>query len=172
MNDIFKHILRVLAILIVQIALFKQVDLSYQNFNYIHIFIYPIFILLLPFSFSNIINLLIAFALGISVDLFYNSLGVHAFALVFMTFLRPIVLGFLEPREGYNKEASPTIFRMGIPWVFIYTSVLLFFHHFIYFSMEVFSPVYPSEIILRTIFSFIVSLILIMLGHFIFRFKN
>ncbi len=169
MADSIKYIVRFVLIILVQVLVLKRIDLSYQNFNYIHIFIYPLFLLLLPFNFSKFLYLLVGFILGISVDIFYNSLGVHAFATVLVAFVRPQVLRFIEPREGYSKDTEPSINRLGFSWVLIYTSILLFIHHFVYFSMEVFSPQYPVEIILRTIFSFIVSLIIIMLIHFIFR---
>ncbi len=172
MGKNLKYVIRFLAIVLFQVLLLKRIDLSYQNFNYIHIFIYPLFLLLLPFQWSKFLYLIIAFVLGISVDLFYNSLGVHAFASVFIAFLRPYILRLIEPREGYNKDSTPTLFKMGFAWLFIYTSILIFIHHLIYFSMEVFSPQYPFEIILRTIFSFIVSLTTIMLVHFIFRPKS
>lgn len=172
MNSIIKNIIRFVIILVIQVVILKRIDLSYQNFNYIHIFIYPIFLLLIPFNISKSLYLLLAFAVGICVDLFYHSLGVHAFACVLLAFLRPIVLTYIEPREGYSKDSSPTLKGMGFSWIFLYSTILLFVHHFVYFSMEVFSPQYPVEIILRTIFSFMVSLTVIMLTHFIFRPKN
>lgn len=172
MNDALKYGIRFILILLVQVLILKRIDLSYQNFNYIHIFIYPLFLLMLPFNFSKFLYLILAFVMGISVDIFYHSLGVHAFAAVFMAFLRPQVLRIIEPREGYNKDSTPSLSGLGFAWVFIYSTLLLFVHHIVYFSMEVFSPQYPIEIILRTIFSFIVSLTLIMLVHFIFRPKS
>lgn len=169
MNLMPKYLLRVLLILLVQVVLLKRIDLSFQNFNYIHIFIYPIFILLLPLQMSKFLYLIFAFALGLAVDIFYHSPGVHAFALVLMAFAQPSILKLIEPREGYTKESSPTMHKMGLVWLFLYTSILLFIHHLVYFSVEAFSLVYIFEIAMRTIFSFIVSLIVIMLSHFIFR---
>ncbi len=169
MNIILRHFLRLLLIFLFQFLLLKQIDLSFQNFNYIHILVYPLFILLLPLNLSKYLYLVLAFIVGLIVDIFYHSPGVHAAALVLMAFVQPIILKVIEPREGYSKDSSPTMHKMGLSWLFIYTSLSLFIHHFVYFSIEAFSFIYFFEIILRTIFSFIVSLIVIMLSHFIFR---
>jgi len=169
MNLIVRNILRLILILAVQFLLLKRIDLSFQNFNYIHIFIYPLILLLIPFNISQLLYLLIAFGVGLIVDLFYHSPGVHSAALVLMAFLRPFILKIIEPREGYNKDSSPTLHKMGVVWLFIYTATLMFAHHLTYFCIEAFSIVYIFEILMRTIFSFIVSLIVIMLSHFIFR---
>lgn len=146
-----------------QILVFKRIDISIGNFSYLHLLVYPLFIMLLPIKTPKILVLLISFFFGLSMDMFYNSPGVHAGALVFMGFIRSYLLRIIEPTEGYTGESTPTIFKMGITWFLVYASVQLFLHHIVYFSFEAFSYVYLMEILLRTIFSFIASLILLMI---------
>jgi hypothetical protein len=46
--------------------------------------------------------LITAFLLGITVDMFVDTPGVHTSASVFMAFVRPFVLRILAPRDGYE----------------------------------------------------------------------
>jgi hypothetical protein len=102
-----------------------------------------------------------AFVLGIAVDMFYDSPGLHASALVLLAYIRKYILKFLEPVDGYSIESTPTIRKYGFNWFLIYSSLLMFIHLFVFFSLEAFSFVYFFDIILKTIFSFIFSQIII-----------
>lgn len=164
MNKIFsRNIIRFLLVFALQILILKRIEINIGNFQYLHLLVYPIIILLLPIRSFQVVSLIVAFFVGLSFDMFYDSPGVHAGALVFMTFVRPLILKMIEPTEGYTSESTPTIFKMGFTWFFIYGSILLFIHHLVYFSLDAFSYVYLLEILLRTIFSFFASLILILI---------
>ncbi len=95
--------------------------------------------------------------------MFYDTPGLHTSALVFMAYLRRYILKFLEPVEGYNVDTTPTIWTFGLDWFVIYSSVLVFVNLLWYFSMEAFSFQYLPDIMLKTIFSFIFSEIIILL---------
>jgi len=99
--------------------------------------------------------------------MFYNSPGVHASAAVFIAFLRPMILKLLEPYEGYKIDLSPTLKNMGFNWYLPYVSSMLFIYMIFYFSVEAFSFVYYFEILMRTIFSFIASIIVLLIYEII-----
>ena len=126
---------------------------------------------MLPFKMRKTLVLLYSFGLGLFIDMFYNSPGVHAGALVIMAYLRNTVLRILEPNDGYDIASSPTLDTMGINWFLTYTSVLLFIFLFAYFSIEAFTFVYIYNIMLRTIFSFIPSFVIIYLLQLVFKSK-
>lgn len=166
-SDVTRNIIRIILLMMLQLLILKRIDISIGNFNYLHLLVYPLMIMLLPLKTPKILVIIISFFLGLGMDIFYDSPGVHAGALVFVGYLRPYILKFLEPNEGYNTDTTPTIFKMGVAWFLVYASILLFVHHLIYFSLEAFSYVYLMEILLRTIFSFIASLIILMIIMFI-----
>lgn len=166
-SNITRNIIRAVLLLLLQLLILKRIDISIGNFNYLHLLVYPLIIMLLPLKTPKIIVIVVSFILGLSIDMFYDSPGVHAGALVFIGYIRSFILKFLEPNEGYTAESTPTLFRMGVAWFLVYSSVLLITHHLIYFSLEAFSYVYLLEILLRTIFSFIGSLIILMIVMFI-----
>jgi hypothetical protein len=161
--------LRFLLLLIVQVLVLQRLSPGVESFNYIHVLLYPLFILLLPLRTPQVLVLGLSFALGLSVDIFYNSPGVHAGASVFTGFLRGIVLSQMEPRGGYTVNFSPTKLRMGFRWFATYSAILVLGHLFFYFSMESFTFAYLQDTILKTIFSFVTSLGFIFAVMFIFN---
>ena len=128
-------------------------------------------ILLLPVKTTRSILLILAFIYGMFLDMFYDSPGIHAASLIFTAFIRNIVIAVLEPFSGYNMADVPTIRQFGFSWFVSYVSILLLIHFFVYFSIEAFSFVYIFEIFLNTVFSFICSIIVIMIIQFIFNTK-
>jgi len=171
-NIIVSNIIRIIIVLALQVLLLKQLDLSFGSFNYIHLFIYPILILFLPLKTPRILLLVVAFLIGIGLDFFYDSAGIHASANVFLAYCRKYVLKFLEPVEGYNVDQRLTVNRMGFAWVLSFVGILLFLHLFWYFNVEAFSFVYIKEVLLRTFSSFVASYVVIILFLVIYNPKN
>jgi hypothetical protein len=124
--------------------------------------------MLLPLRTPHSVLVLLGFVIGVVIDAFYNSYGVHASACVFIGFIRPFVLKLIEPKGGYLQNSSPTKRRLGTSWFFIYSSIILFIHLFFYFSVEAFTYYYIGDIILKTVSSFLFSIIIITLYQFIF----
>lgn len=166
---VIRNGIRFVLLVLVQVLIFKGFDADANGFTYLSIFIYPVFILLLPIRTPTVLVVLLGFLLGCSVDIFYDSPGVHAGASVFTAFIRSTVLHFLEPRGGYEVNASPTKSNYGINFFFPYAAVLMFVHLLVYFSLEIFTPVFFDEIFLRTVSSFFVSMIFIIMYQYLFN---
>lgn len=167
-STLFSNIVRFIGLLLLQVLVLKRLAPGWEGFNYIQVFIYPLFLFLLPLKTSHPMLVFLGFLMGISVDIFYMSPGVHASAGVFTGFIRPYLLSVMEPRGGYNVNQSPTKHRQGITWFLIYSSSLMFAHLFFYFSVEAFTFYYIGEIFLSTVFSFIVSMIFIIMYQYLF----
>ncbi|MBI1227474.1 MAG: hypothetical protein GC192_19740 [Bacteroidetes bacterium] len=161
--------LRFVGLLLLQGLVFKNIGVGWESFPYLHIIVFPLFILLLPLRTPKTLVILLAFLLGISVDFLYDTLGVHASAAVFTGFIRSLVLKMLEPRGAYNMSYSPTIARMGLGWFVQYVSILMFAHIFFYYSVEAFTFVYIADILLKTIVSFLASMVFIMIFQLLFN---
>ncbi len=169
---LIRNIIRFASILTIQVLGLSRIDLTSGDFSYVHLLIYPYALLLLPINTNKVFSLVIALFTGLFVDMFYNSPGVHASALVFTMYMRSMVINFLEPYEGYNTGVSPTMTNLGFSWFVSYISILLFGHLLFYFSIEAFSFIYFFDILLNTIFSFIPSMILILLLQILFKPKH
>lgn len=170
-NAIPTNIIRFIILYLAQIMIFKQVTFSLGGIAYIHFIIYPLAILLMPVKTPRAVLLIAAFVMGLALDMAYDSVGIHAAALVFTAYIRNIIIAFLEPFDGYSVADVPTVKQLGFGWFMSYISIGLLIHIFIYFSIEAFSFVYFFEIFLNTIFSFIVSFIVIIVTQFIIRTK-
>lgn len=101
-------------------------------------YIYVLFVLMLPFETPNWLVLLLAFVLGLTVDVFISTLGMHISASVFMAFGRSYLLKLIQPRGGYEFGVNPSFSDMGISWYAIYAGILVLFHHLFLFYIESF----------------------------------
>ena len=164
----FANALRFVGLVILQVLILKRFAMGWDERHYFQIILYPLFILLLPIRTPHTLLVFLGFLIGITIDMFYVSPGVHASASVFTAFIRPIVLSSIEPRGGYNVNYSPTKNRFGLTWFLTYSSILLFAHLFFYFSVEAFTFYYIIDILLRTLASFIISMIFIIMYQFLF----
>jgi hypothetical protein len=164
--------IRFLVLAIGQVLVFKRIAFNWGDFAFIHFIVYPLFIILLPIKTPRPLVIFLGFLIGLFVDFFYDSPGIHASAGVFVGYIRGILLDFIEPYEGYNTNDSPNMEVMGLGWFMTFASILLGLHLFWYFSVEAFSFVFFFEIFLNTIFSFIASFIIVMLILLIFRPKR
>lgn len=166
---VFTNIIRFILLLLFQVLVLKQLTFGLGGPIYINILLYPLFIMLLPFRIPLVGILPLAFLMGLSVDMFYDSPGVHASASVFIAFIRPLILSQMSPRDGYNMNQSPTKKRMGLRWFLIYSSLMMFIHLFFYFSVDAFTFVYIGQILLRSISSFAFSMLFVIITMFIFN---
>lgn len=117
---------------LVQAMLLKNLVL----FNTGFCFLYVAFILLLPIETNMLWLMLIGFIMGFFIDIFYNSLGLHALTLVFVGYLRNYWLGAITPQGGYDAGATPSMKLFGLQWFLVYTMPLVFVHHLILFLVE------------------------------------
>ena len=102
-------------------------------------FIYPIFIFLLPIKISNIRLLLLSFVMGLTVDIFSNTGGIHAAASVFIAYLRPLLLNNLMPGGKLEDQAQPDMEKLGLVSFLIYVGSLLLIHHYLVNLLDVYS---------------------------------
>lgn len=135
--------------------------------GYINPYIYFLFFLLLPVRFPRWVLLLLAFAQGLLIDSFTNTPGIHAFAAVFIAYLRhPVILLFTSIEEGANPE--PSFHSFGIAAFIKYIVVMVFFHHALFFVLEIFSFTDFPQTLLRIGINSLLS-IFIILGIASFR---
>lgn len=170
-NNIY-IILRFVIIIAIQVLILKRIQFEEGVLSFGHLFLYPVLIFLLPLKVQKSVVLIIAFFTGLVIDIFYDSPGVHAATLVFTGYMRNIVMRIITPYEGYKTKDNPSITDMGFSWVVVYTAILLFIHLFTYFSIEAFTMVYIYQIVMKTIFSFLLSFGILLLYQIIFRPKN
>ena len=166
MNDSTgKNIIRFVVLVLVQVLILNNIQIS----GYINPYFYVLFVLLLPFNTSKVLLLISAFLLGLSVDLFTHTIGVHAAATTFMAYLRPGVINLLTGNKEIEPDMKPNIFDMGFAWFFTYSLILVFSHHLVLFYLEIFRFDEFLQTMLRVLISTAISLVLIIISQYLFR---
>jgi rod shape-determining protein MreD len=161
-----RNIIRFVVLVLLQVLILNNIQIN----GYIVPYFYVLFILLMPFETPGWLLLLVAFALGLSVDLFTNTYGMHAAATVFMAFLRPYILEMSSPRDGYEPGTLPRLHYYGFRWFLQYTVILVLGHHLVLFYLEVFRFAEFFSTLLRVLLSSVFSITLIILSqYFIYR---
>lgn len=138
--------------------------------GYINPYLYIVFVFLYPLKTNRIPFLILSFLLGIFIDAFSNSGGVHAFSILFIAYIR---LFFIKAIFKKN-ESDYLLFSLRLQTfgeVFNFTVILTLIHHFILFSLINFSFYNFSNVLISTIFSSAFTLVLYFLGSFLFRKK-
>jgi len=161
-NTVSRNIFRMFILILFQVLVLNNIQVS----GFINPYMYVLFILLLPFETPRWLLLISGFAIGISIDLFANTPGMHTSATVFMAFLRPYVLKFIMPHDEYEPGTYPRLYYFGFTWFFKYSLVLVFLHHTFLFYVEAFRITFFFHTMLRVLLSTLFSVFLIILSQF------
>jgi rod shape-determining protein MreD len=70
---------------------------------------YILFVLLLPFETPNLVLFPLAFVLGLTIDAFYDTPGLHTTACVLLAFVRILFISITVQKEGFDNEPEPTL---------------------------------------------------------------
>ncbi len=159
------NIIRFFSLVIIQVLILNSVQVS----GYINPYLYVLFILLLPFNTPKWLVLTSAFAIGILIDMFSYSYGMHAAASVLMAFCRPLVISFASGKHEIDHEIQPSIIDFGFKWFLLYSSLLIFIHHFAYFFLEEFTFRYFFSSLFKIIINVIITLILVIMSQYLFQ---
>ncbi|MGB1038976.1 MAG: hypothetical protein ACPGYY_10040, partial [Bacteroidia bacterium] len=120
-----------------------------------------ILLLSLPLHLSKMAQILVAFSLGLVVDLFTSTPGIHASACLWFMLLRMNLLGRQDLKE---HEANKALYNLRIASMgpYIYTTVILvFFYHFYIFWLESIGATHFIKLLYTAVASSILSLMII-----------
>jgi len=163
LNIILRNTVSFIVLVLVQILILNNIRFS----GFINPMLYVLFLLLLPFETSKSFLLILAFILGLSIDMFTNTMGMHAAASVFLALARPFILKYIEPRGGYEHESFPSIKEFGFTWYLSYAGILVVLHHLVLFYIEVFNFSEFLATFYRVILSSCFTLLLIILAQYL-----
>lgn len=161
---IFKYIIQFLFLVLLQGLVLNNIQIS----GYINPYLYILFLITLPCSLRREYVLIIAFFLGLSVDLFSNTHGIHAFACVFTAFIRHYLIQGFAPRDDY-EDRNPSMAYFGLASFTRYIVLMILIHHTCLFLVDFFSLKQPIILLLRILFSSIFTFLMI---FFIEKFKT
>lgn len=160
-SNFILNLIRFIVLLTIQIVVLEQVEFG----GWINPYLYILFIILYPINSNKAGFLTASFLLGIIMDLFSDSGGVHATACLLLAYFRP---GFLKFAFGlsYEYQTIRIADKLSVDrFTFIMSAIL--FHHILLFCLEFYRLnlffLIISRTILSTIFTFIICIISIYL---------
>ncbi|WP_207535519.1 rod shape-determining protein MreD [Desertivirga arenae] len=161
---IINNLIRFVVLVFIQVFLLKNIG----YYNLATPFLYILFVLLLPFETPNILLFVLSFLLGLTIDTFYDTLGINAAATCVLAFVRIIFINLTVQRQGLETEPEPKLGIMGFRWFFFYTLILTLFHHLTLFLLETFTFSDIKYTLIRVVLSSIFTIVLVLLSEFIF----
>lgn len=163
-KSIIVNFLRFVVLVFIQVFLLKNIT----SYNLSTPYLYILFILLLPFEVPNVLLFALAFILGLTIDAFYDTPGLHAAACVVLAFVRILFISITVQKDGFDNEPEPTLSIMGFRWFLTYAAVLTFVHHFFLINLEAFSLSQIEFTISRILLSSLFTVFLMLISGLIF----
>ena len=153
-STLLMNILRFVLLLAIQIIVFNNMTF----YGYIIPFPYILYLLLYPVN-GNKTNLLVSsFALGLLLDMFSNSGGIHTTSCVILAYFRPFIFKF---SFGLSYEYQTVkINDVLTPERFLFILFSIIIHHIVLFSLEAFEFSLFFNVVLRIILSTAFTLLL------------
>ncbi|WP_421763842.1 Rod shape-determining protein MreD [Ekhidna sp.] len=150
--------MNLILLLVVQLPLVHRITLFDKAFG----FFYVGFLLLLPRTLGRSYLLIIGFFIGLLVDVFTDTPGIHASASVFIMFIRGFWLNIVN--DDYQEVINLNVGSLKKSGFIYYIFPLIFVHHFIIFFVEnggfhLFVLVL-SKVFFSTIFSGVIILVI------------
>lgn len=165
MSELLKNIVRFIVLILLQVFVLNKVVLH----GYVTPYIYFLFVLLLPFTVPRWALMVGGVLLGLCLDLFMNTAGMHALACLAVAYFRPFVINILSPHDGFEtQKVTPSVVSMGWAPFMTYAAILLLVHHLVYFTLEIFSFQNVLFLLFRILLSALVSWLLILIFEMLF----
>ena len=168
---IINNSFRLFILVLIQVLVLNNIQFS----GLVNPYLYVLFILLLPFETPGWLLLMSSFLIGMLVDIFpqgidsnSNTIGLHASATVFAGFFRPLILKFISPKDGYEIGTKPSIKYYGLRWFIRYSTIIVILHHVVLFFLEDPNLSNLLSTLSSILFSFVFTMILIIISQYIF----
>jgi hypothetical protein len=129
---IVRYLFHVLILLFLQVFLFRDMAVFGFAFFFAHIGI----VLLMPIELSLISAMAIAFGAGFLIDMFYDTMGLHAAASVLIAFVRPKLVQLFSVQGELNNMQEYSVGSGGVLWFFQYALVSCFIFSAVLFIVE------------------------------------
>jgi len=164
MNKTINLIFIFISLLLLQVFVLNNINFL----NTINPYLYIAFVFIYPLNENRFPFLFFSFLLGLCIDSFSDSGGIHAFSTLFIAYFRVSFVKFffkkiLADFSFFNLKSEP------FGKVFNYVVTLTVIHHFIYFCFSNFSFQNLSMVFLNTLYTSIFTVILYFIGTTIFN---
>ena len=155
MKNVVEFLSWFIGLVLLQVLLLNNIEIA----SIINPFLYIYFIIALPIHTNRISLIFTGFFLGLVIDAFSNTWGIHAMATTLVAFLRPYIFSIVSTQEELDK-VMPRFRTMGVNYV-KYIVLMVFIHHLSLFTLEAFSFQYFGVVVFKTLVSLVITILLI-----------
>ena len=132
-NVVVLNILRLVVLVLTQVLIFNTLNFI----GLINPMVYVIFLYWYPIKGDRAVFLITAFFLGLIVDVFSDTLALHALATLTAAFIRPLIMRFCF---GVNYEFQNFSFKNTTKVQRLtFLGLLVLVHHLVFFFLEILS---------------------------------
>ena len=132
-NVVVLNILRLVVLVLTQVLIFNTLNFI----GLINYMVYVIFLYWYPIKGDRAVFLITAFFLGLIVDVFSDTLALHALATLTAAFIRPLIMRFCF---GVNYEFQNFSFKNTTKVQRLtFLGLLVLVHHLVFFFLEILS---------------------------------
>ena len=154
--DWSKQIIRYIIVMALQVLLFDQLQL----WGACHPYVYILCLLMMPITLPHSVSMVIGAAVGLVMDIFCNSLGVHTAACILLMFIRPYLIGVIvNDKDRLNEQIS--LRAIGMEALIKYVVILVLIHHLTVFLLAAWSWAHIGFVLLETLVSSLITISLI-----------
>ncbi|GAB6010849.1 rod shape-determining protein MreD [Viscerimonas tarda] len=154
-SGVIKQLFLFIALVLLQVLVLNRISLL----GYATPFLYIYFIIKLPVTVNRNIVILLGFILGLSIDIFCNTMGLNAVATTFIAFMRLPIQKLFFGRDDF-EHLNLNLSALGSTFVkYIVAMVLL--HHIVLVLVETFSYSDIITTLLRIFLSAVLTFIFI-----------
>ena len=151
--------------MILQVLLFDQLQLL----GVCHPYIYVLCLLMMPITLSHSADMIIGAVVGLIMDIFCNSMGIHTAACIFIMFIRPYLIGaIVNDKDRLNEQIS--LRSLGMEALLRYVVILVVIHHLIVFLLAAWNWAHIGFVLVETLVSSLVT-ISVIIGYNALRYR-
>jgi cell shape-determining protein MreD len=115
---------------------------------------------MMPITLPHSVDMLIGAAVGLVMDVFCNSLGIHTAACILLMFIRPYLLGgILNDKDRLNEQIS--LHATGMEAFLKYIVTLVLIHHLTVFMLAAWSLTHIGFVLEETLVSSLITILII-----------
>ena len=154
--DWIKQIGRYILVMLLQVLLLDQLQL----WGACHPYLYILCLMMMPITLPHSVSMIIGAVVGLVMDIFCNSLGVHTAACILLMFIRPYLIGaIVNDKDRLNEQIS--LRAIGMEALIKYVVILVLIHHLTVFLLAAWSWAHIGFVLLETLVSSLITISLI-----------
>jgi hypothetical protein len=167
-DSALKNILGGILLLLAQVFILKNMML----FDSAFCFAYILVLLLISIEVNGVIQMIMAFFIGLFIDLFYHTPGLHAAASVLVVFVKVYWIALIVPSGGYETASKLNIHNQGIEWFLTYSYPLILIHSITLLFLEAAGVAFFWSTLLKAFYTSLFTLAMVLIIQYLFYKKS